>query len=61
MNCEICGAETRQTYKVALEGTTMFVCKVCAKGKHATGRTESIDRAVGKGELITNVRPGGRF
>ncbi len=38
MECEICGAEVDTLYEIEVEGTTMLVCSVCAKGKHLTGR-----------------------
>ncbi len=38
MECEICGAEVDTLYEIEIEGTTMLVCGVCAKGKHLTGK-----------------------
>ncbi|MGC8547607.1 MAG: multiprotein bridging factor aMBF1 [Candidatus Micrarchaeia archaeon] len=38
MECEICGAETDTLYEIEIEGATMLVCSVCAKGKQLTGR-----------------------
>ncbi len=38
MECEICGAETDTLYEIEIEGATMLVCSVCAKGKHLTGK-----------------------
>jgi len=41
MECEICGAETDTLYEIEIEGTHMYVCSVCAKGKHLTGYVET--------------------
>lgn len=63
MNCEICGAEVSETYEVEIEGTTMFACKICAKGKHMTGRTESIvrdDRRKKEPVQVKKVEEGGK-
>lgn len=38
MECEICGAEVDTLYEIEIEGATMLVCSVCAKGKHLTGK-----------------------
>ncbi|MGC9037266.1 MAG: multiprotein bridging factor aMBF1 [Candidatus Micrarchaeia archaeon] len=57
MECEICGAEVETLYEIEIEGTTMLVCSVCARGKHLTGK---VVKSKEEADTENKAKPGAR-